>query len=237
MCGRWGRGRRGRVRSVEISPEAVDLFIKVTYEVLPVSRWGQTDRQMRKRKCVWNSWNLLKTKASTQQEKWSTTTINNWTFIQLCVKTLGSGYNEFGYNVQPAVHMAPTYNEFSHNERPTVHWVEQTAITSSFLCIRIIDSNVKKFGYHEKFHVCFFTHCKWDSVFDWRTQNVAYLSQLINKQLKSQLKEKTGLRSWNIDLKFLSVNFKGIRPKIRGRNGKTLAEWRYDVAERLYDVP
>ena len=45
--------------------------------------------------------------------------------------TLGSVYNEFGYNEHPA-------------------------ITSRFLCIKIIDCNVKKFAYNE--HL--FTRCK-----------------------------------------------------------------------------
>ena len=37
--------------------------------------------------------------------------------------------------------LGPAYNEFSYNEHPLT--------TSSFLCIRLIDSNVNKFGYSE----------------------------------------------------------------------------------------
>ena len=35
----------------------------------------------------------------------------------------------------------PAYNEFGYNEH--------SAITSRFLCIKIIDCNVKKFGYND----------------------------------------------------------------------------------------
>ena len=37
--------------------------------------------------------------------------------------------------------LGPAYNEFIYNEHP--------AITSSFLCIIVIDNNVKKFGFNE----------------------------------------------------------------------------------------
>ena len=37
--------------------------------------------------------------------------------------------------------LGPAYNEFGYNEH--------TAVTSTFLCIKIIDYYVKKFGYNE----------------------------------------------------------------------------------------
>ena len=54
--------------------------------------------------------------------------------------------------------LGSAYNEFAHNEH--------LAYTSRFLCIKIIDCNVTKFGYKEQaVSFAFFTHCKRDPVY------------------------------------------------------------------------
>ena len=45
------------------------------------------------------------------------------------------------HNCNSATTLSPAYNEFGYNVHP--------AVTSKFLCIKIIDCNVKKFGYNE----------------------------------------------------------------------------------------
>ena len=51
----------------------------------------------------------------------------------------------------------PAYNEFGYSEHP--------AILGRFLCIKIIDCDVKKSGYNEQFLSHLFTRCKRDSVY------------------------------------------------------------------------
>ena len=54
--------------------------------------------------------------------------------------------------------LAPAYNEFGYNEHQ--------AVTRRFLCIKITDSNVEKFGYNDQFLLHLFTHCKRDPVYN-----------------------------------------------------------------------
>ena len=52
--------------------------------------------------------------------------------------------------------LGPAYNEFVYNEHP--------AITSRFLCIKLIDCNVKEFGYNEHSFIMSSSFCIMDPV-------------------------------------------------------------------------
>ena len=69
--------------------------------------------------------------------------------------------------------LGPSYNQFCYGEHP--------AITNIFLCIKIIDCKVKKFGYNENPFImsCFllhlFTRCKRDPVYISDKRHLLYL--------------------------------------------------------------
>ena len=50
--------------------------------------------------------------------------------------------------VMVACTLGPSYNEFGYNEHP--------AVTRESLCVKIIDSKVKKFGYNEQLYLHLF---------------------------------------------------------------------------------
>ena len=76
--------------------------------------------------------------------------------------------------------LGPTYNEFGYNEH--------SATRSRFLCIKVIDCNVKKFSYNdhpliynEQFLLHLFTRCKRDPVYVRKCVDSAINNSVENK--------------------------------------------------------
>ena len=95
--------------------------------------------------------------------------------------------------------LGPAYNEFGYNEH--------LAYTSTFLCIKVIDSNVKEFGYNEQAILtssffCIFTRCKRDPVYkDSISQSIHFRKTFYGfKQSSERNRTLEGLFPWGLCL-------------------------------------